>query len=68
MAAFIFHACGLRSVTHVSISVLGIGCLFLLRVSLFAFGYVCVQRSVSARGSAFLLVPLHEGKECRARA
>lgn len=34
----------------------------------FAFGYVCVQRSVFARGSAFLLVPLHEGKECRARA
>ena len=62
MAAVIFHACGLRSVTHVSISVLGIGCLFL-----FAFGYVCVQRSVSARGSAFLLVPLHECKECRAR-
>lgn len=63
MAAVIFHACGLRSGTHVSISVLGIGYLFF-----FAFGYVCVQRSVFARGSAFLLVPLHEGKECRARA
>lgn len=63
MAAVIFHECGLRSGTHVSISVLGIGCLFF-----FSFGYVCVQRSVFARGSAFLLVPLHEGKECRARA
>ena len=44
MAAVIFHACGLRSGTHVSISVLGIGCLFF-----FLRSVTCAYRGVYSR-------------------